>query len=421
MSRIVDYCAFAFAFFYSFLCPLVGNRDVDAGVRLFLYNGRNFAIVAFTIVFLVGVAVTDPRRYGRIGKAPWALFTCALVFVFYHVIVVGLRGDGSLIVSGLYLAWAVFAFVVAPLVYCGRQSVKTIVGALLAGNLASWGISYILDPTFSHSFFVGRLSLGFSNPNYYAQVPQVVLICAAFFIVQRAKKNKVATAPLVIMIAGSLALMVLARSRNTLVFVIVAAFVYLAQAARQRLRVVGLVALAACLTLGVSFIGYLEMGDVNELSSNRLSYWSRLTAHVFRATDHLESVLFGVSTEVTDQASGRGYDDLRSEKLIKKAHFDNFYIELLVEGGVVGLLLFVLPYAWCARLGSRAFGPVFVNRRIAYWYIGVLAGVAAQGLFVATFPSFNNAIGFALAWLLSCPAAQGNVVRTVYPEAGASD
>ena len=75
---------------------------------------------------------------------------------------------------------------------------------------------------------------------------------------------------------------------------------------------------------------------------------------------------------------------------------------MLVEGGIFGLVLFLLPlallcrYAWILR-------PV--DPRFTAWYFAWIAGVAVQGMFSATIPTFNTPLGIGFACLACSPVA----------------
>ena len=136
------------------------------------------------------------------------------------------------------------------------------------------------------------------------------------------------------------------------------------------------------------------------------------------------NLLFGSREDVTFGAAS--YNDARYVQMqgmemtrnpnFKKAHYDNLYLELLVEGGLLGMVTFLLPYAIILRrtLRMRSRGPGWQMRA---WVIGIYFGIAVQGLFGSPIPTFNASVGltFAVIGFVSAVSAPSTAVSMGRP------
>lgn len=419
MSRFLDSSVIIVVGLYAATIPLVGNRDISAALRAPLYGLRSYGVVAFLFCALTAYSLIAPGRFRQLRSSGWTLFALSMCFPIYYAIVSMFRGNASVPVIGLYVAWNICTFLVAPLCFGSHRRIRAVVVALLLANLAAWFVGLILDPTFSNSLFSGRLSMGFANPNAYSNVLQIVFVCSWFLLVDNtsARPTSVARMALLLTMTAAVILVVMAVSRNVLVFLIVSVSLY--HGMRRGSRALGAYALlvAIGLTALACLIGYIEMTSVNEFSSNRVSFWSTVIEQAFGTKDPLQSVLFGPSEEISDQVDRGGYDDLRADKELHKHHYDSFYLELLIEGGLIGALLFMMPFAILISKLKPVWRRCLAERPNVSWYVAVAFGLAAQGLFVAPFPSFNNSIGFAVALLAHVPivmlASKDTVLRGI--------
>ena len=131
-------------------------------------------------------------------------------------------------------------------------------------------------------------------------------------------------------------------------------------------------------------------------------------SELFDTEGEARALLLGAGREF-DPSAGVKYSDLRSEATFRKYHVDNFYLELLVEGGLVGGLLFLIPYGMVARRFWRLRAKRDM-RLIANMVLAFLVGVAVQGNFAPTIPIFNSPLGFMFAVFVGSVTLMDHVV-----------
>jgi hypothetical protein len=383
---------------YAASIPLVSNLQVHPGTRLLLYRNRPFFILGLVLLTLVALLLLAPHRLVGAFRRRWhrGLILAGLLFPTYFLLVSLLKGRINLPVIGLYFVWALVSFLLAPLLFGNRREFRALIGGLLIGNLVVWLIGYYLAQTAPFiTTFEDRESFGFSNPNTYAQILQVIVCLSAYVMLVHEAPARLRSLRwgLLALCVASAYFVLLAQSRNVMVFGAVALITFLQLRGRSNHRVITHLMAGAAVLGAVLVLGYFEYSELNRFSSNRLSFWARTTSVAFTEKDDPIALAFGTNRDLSKEVTGNPYSDIRDQATVTKYHADNFYLELLVEGGLIGLALFLFPYVllvlYLSRLRQRG-----GERRLASLVLSLAAGFTAQGLFAATIPSFNNPIGF---------------------------
>ena len=401
MSRVVDRCMLWLVCLYAAAIPLVGNRDIDVSMRVPFYRFRSIGVVIATLLALAAYLTTSPDRLRRLPPGTLACFSLSMAFAAYYAVAGTLRDNLSIPLAVLFAIWAMALYLVFPMWLRNLAQVRALITGLLLANLITWIIGFALDPTFSHHRFTGRISLGFANPNSYAQILQIVFACALFLLSAPTKtpQPRVLRLALYALMASAAALAYLAMSRNVLVFMLVIVAVY--SALHLGTRLIGFSAAAAFLGMA-GIMGALESSDtatINALSSGRLTYWSLVVEQGFGVRSAWYDFLIGPSHTVSAELATGGYNDMPDDRVFRRDHFDNSYVALLVQGGLIGLALFLMPHLRIVRVAYQSWRHEPARRACYAWYLAVAAGIAAQSFFVATIPTFNNSVGLFIALL----------------------
>ena len=131
--------------------------------------------------------------------------------------------------------------------------------------------------------------------------------------------------------------------------------------------------------VSLGLLTYLYFEELNALTSNRLELWVK----------NLDVSLLG---------KGSSLADFDKSNVLSKLHVDNFYLEYLIENGLVFFfLLFVLLCSIVFFIGKRSFNSIYINAVLIPFLIFCFfdAGMFSSGNFLnllvwsMVFASFN--------------------------------
>ena len=387
--------------------PLVANMQVDRGLRIFLYQNRSFAILGAVAAAFAALLIFAPGRVTAAFRSRWhrSLIIGSLLFPVFYAAVSILKGRVLVPVIGLYFVWSVAVFFVAPLIFGSLPRLRAAAIALLVANAGAWLLGvYLFETRPPVVTFEGRESFGYANPNSYAQILQVIA-CAAVYLVlagsARVARDRRIQIALVGVVAFCAIFVFAARSRNVMAFGVaaIAAYHILQTRGGRRPLLIGVGALAA-----VAALAYADLGEIDRFSSGRLSIWKRTVDAAFLDGDDGAALLIGSDRDLPSLVGRTGYSTIRSSATFEKYHVDNFYLELVVEGGLIGTVLFLWPYALLMVLLWRIRSDPEERAR-ANLALAIMIGFAIQGIFSPTFPSFNSPIGLMFAIFAVSPIA----------------
>lgn len=424
---MTKYLLYLLLFLYVVTVPLPNNSLVDSGTRLMIYDLRPYFVLAFIgITFLYSLLNNQERLVGVLSN-PYlsTLLLLGAIFPAYYVVLSFARDLPRVPVMGLYITWAVFSFLTVPTLLQRTHEFHLLLRLFVVASAIDWIWSFVMSlvTEYQPTHFENRLSFGYANPNHYAQILQVVLACALLGWSMSGTVRKLREAfqywGYVGLIAGCLLLIVLARSRNALVFAVMfmVSYWFIVRGDRYVVALFALCAVALVfLFLATQFYG-IEF--VDDLSSGRITFWKHVTKDIVYSEDPVGAVMFGVERlPSTDLITP--YDDLKYEKAFVKQRVDNTYLDIMVESGLVGLALFLLPYLYLFRVGLKALRDPAMDRRYIAWCLALMIGVAFQGMFATTIPTFGNSIGIfhafgiMMPWMFRgapAPATQAMVLR----------
>lgn len=371
---------------YAALIPIPSNIYLPENLRIALFKWRPFLAGA---LILIGIFLLVVWRGRMLLPNQRTVFVLGLIMPAYLLMLAGVRNI-SLEVVALYALWALFSFALAPMVL--REALPSVAKWLTF----TYGGILILSAYFARGPAPVDLprspTMGFLNENYYGQIVQVFICSWMLWRISRGKK----LAPVVLI--GSLLFIYLFQiaARNVVVFMLVFAGSYLYLTRGRTWLGRALFPLAVVLTLIGTFtyvVGYTTTS--RDVSSGRLGIWAS-ALEVMNEDQHLPQLAWATGAATRTVEGGPAYNPIRGEALFLNVHVDNTYLDILLLGGVLGLLLFLLPYAIIVRKA----GP---RTRLTSVALAILAGVAVQSAFVSSAPTFGSPVGFLLGLVGSLP------------------
>lgn len=410
---------------YAATIAIPGNVLVSADVRLMIYNYRPYVVggvIATALLLLVAwrspritAVLGNPGRVGVLGLS--------LLFPAYYTFAAALKGRFSLPVVALYWLWSLTAFLLIPAFVHKAKDLRRLLLAVALGCactlLLALALSLILDIRDIIPWIRGGTSarllgeqapLGWLNGNYYSQLPQVLCFVLVFALLVDGERP---VGPrmrqlLWIAVAGAFMLVVAAVARNVVLAIVVFFASLLALRRGAAISRMARLTMGAAIVVGVLAVVLLssEYEEVNRVTTGRLEFWSFLYEAILDGDRPAMDLLFGPDA-LPSYGAIKAYDPLVAEKAFTKLHVDNFYLELIIESGVVGLALFLLPYLELTIRLIRQLSSGELAARLGAWGLAVTAAVAVQGMFIPTFPSFNNPAGFFIVVAVSVATLSG--------------
>lgn len=201
----------------------------------------------------------------------------------------------------------------------------------------------LLDVAFNGSNFIyttyygrPRLLLGYYHPKEAGISLLIVAILFKFYF-----ENKISSWKSILFQVIVIILLHFMQSRNSLLFYLNFLFINLLL---RKVSITAIIFLYFILPIiSLAYITYIYFEELNELTSNRLDLWLK----------NLDISLLGKGSSIAD------FD---KTNVLSKLHFDNFYLEYLIENGLVFFfLLFALLCAIIFFIGKRSFNSIYIN------------------------------------------------------------
>jgi O-antigen ligase len=255
----------------------------------------------------------------------------------------------------------------------------------------------------------------FLHPNYYSN-SWLIVFAMAFYFYLTGKRNLLRIAAILLML-GSIVFMLLASSRNTFSASIIMIVCY-ALFSKKRSFLSKFTAIF--LTFAIIMLGFLFLnpsaGEIDQIATGRLSIW-RMTLEANLAKAPVSDYLLGVGNYKIsmgrDGLSGPDKIDIDQERFARN-HVDNAYLDIFLQNGIIGFLLFFIPLVILMRrtklnAASAADDHASRQARIA---LGCWVGILVQMTTASVIPSFGNVINI---FILVFMAPMALKIKTVQP------
>lgn len=295
----------------------------------------------------------------------------------------------------MYFLWSIFVFYLIPLWIDNEYRLKSVMKVFLFSSLIT--VSMAMIQSYLDGGYVttmpDRESYGFQNPNYFSQYLQVSILSFSILVISMLKNGEIVlkiNSKILIIFFFILFLYfcIEARSRNVIVGISAFTFWYLSYNFKKINRYAIRLSIIILILL-ILFVSDYE--TINTKSSGRLELWSFYIFHTIQSQDF--GLLFGAYTypDVSDLILS--YNRLEYEGNVK-FHADNLFIELFVEAGIIGVLIFFLPIIY--MLYKRGNADSLKN----VW-TALLVSMLLQALFITNFSSFFSPISLFYAFIMS--------------------
>lgn len=365
-------------------------------LRAILYNGKNIlgaVLVAWSLLF---IALQFLQH--RVITFDKPLFFVALLFPFYVTLINIVRYEISWKEVLLYWLWVTALYLIFPAMLQGEQVRRKAVKVLFWTNLLVLFVGISLGVLKGIYYVIGhgdRMVFGFLHPNYYSNSWQVVF-AMAFYFALTVKRKLLKIAVLLLMLC-SIVFMLLASSRNTLVasIVLIAFYALFNKKWSFISRFTAIFFILSFIMLAFLFINP-SAGKMDRIATGRLSIWRMtLEANLTRASASDYLLGFG-NYKIKWGASGSREGekmDMDQERFARE-HLDNAYLDIFLQNGIIGFLLFFIPLLIILRrTRSNAVSTdddQFARQaRIA---LGCWVGILVQMTTISIIPSFGNVI-----------------------------
>jgi O-antigen ligase len=357
-----------------------------------LHHSKNIlGIIVVAWSLLVVVWQLSQRNVIQFDKS---ILIFALLFPFYVTLVNIVSLEISWKEVLLYWFWVTGVYLVLPAMLQGehirRQAIKVLFwtnllvlfGGIFLGVLK--GQYYVIE----HG---DRIVFSFSHPNYYSNSWQIVF-AMAFYFATIVKRNLLWIAAIFMMLC-SILFMLLAGSRNTLVasMILIACYTLFRKQWSLLSKFTAILFMVAIMMLAFLFINP-SAGKIDQITTGRLSIWRMtLEANLKRASAPDYLLGFG-------KYQVKGFPDdpskTYSTQELTRNHVDNAYLDILLQNGLFGFLLFFIPLIIIIRrtglnAASAADDRACRQARIA---LGCWVGILVQMTTASVIPSFGNVI-----------------------------
>ncbi len=333
------------------------------------------------------------RRNGAVAES-YAVVALVVIFIAWTALTLAWAPDAGAAGTQLkQLAYGGFSVILLLGAVVERRHLRWIAAAFVFGAVASvlygaakGGLSGATGAATEVADSGGRFQGGASDPNYLAAVLVPAIMLAGGLAIRRAPGQRALLALATVIIAIGLAG---TESRGGLIAAIVCALVALAIWRGRRVLIGGVIVLAGLATVTFFLVkpsAWTRILESNQ-GSGRLDIWT-IALRVIH--DHpFVGVGFGqfpqVSSHYVLQPGALEYVSLIVEKQIV---VHSLYLQLLVEGGVVSLLLFLaivgssLAASW---LAARRFDEQGDEEMSAMARASILAlvGILAASFFLS--------------------------------------
>lgn len=384
--------------FWAFCIPLPAHLGLGSHTRLLISNYRPLIFVS-ALGLILFVRVFGPqrkaRRTTRYSRYTFKLLLLGTMFPVYQLTLQLVRGKYQPELTLFYFIWAVFSFLYASKLAETPRSARYVAASLLVGTVANliFATWLAIPQGLTYAFFEDRLSMGYSNPTYFSQTVQLTMLASITLLAAGPIRGfHQGRLRLLLMTAtiSTAAFAYLAKSESTLGFVLVAVIANrFLEFGRKGLFAGGAVGfwftvLLLTLTLG----SMANRNRLDRFSSGRISHWQTLLSHVTVEDKTGLRLLFGSANPPMNLLNP--YDSLRDQKNFQMPHRDNVYLTFWIDYGLVGLALFLAPYALLFRKAVLSLESHHQMRPVLAAFIAI----AVQCFATSIIPSINNPVGF---------------------------
>ena len=290
------------------------------------------------LTFFVGILALHATAGFVIPKnvTVWA----GLFVLWYLMVSLIWKADQTLTPVFIALLWLFLNAIVSrfwlrsiPYTIAARGLVIGMAIALLFGGIvfALYGREF---DTFSNAV-QNRIAFGFENPNFFAQIPVVMVFAFALLQAESGRKNW--RLPILALGVVAFIVAVLAVSRSSfLALLVFFAYLFLPQ---KRSRYTVFFVLAILILPMLAFISYERL---NSVGSGRLAVWAFVIESAFAESGW--SIFLGAQTTPALDHVLHSYSRLSDAEATSNAYFraDNVFLQLLIDGGLVLLGLYLV-------------------------------------------------------------------------------
>ena len=379
---------------------------------LILHHSKNIlgaTVVAWSlIVMLFRLSQRSVINFDK------TIFIFAILFPFYVTLVniVSYRISWKEVL--LYWFWVTGVYLVLPAMLQGEHNRSQAIKVVFWTNLLVLFVGIILGALKGRYYVIGhgeRMVFGFLHPNYYANSWQI-LFAMAFYYAFTVKRKLLKIAALFLML-GSVVFMLLASSRNTLVasMILIACYALLSKRWLFLSRFTAMLLMVSLIMLAFLFINP-SAGKMDQIATGRLSIWRMtLEANLKRASAFDYLLGFGKY-----QIKGF-HDDLSktySTQEFTRNHVDNAYLDIFLQNGLIGFLLFFIPLliimrrTWVNAVSAAA-DHFSRQARIA---LGCWLAILIQMTTVSIIPSFGNVINIFILVFMAPVATKALTIQS---------
>ena len=357
-----------------------------------LHHSKNILgaiVVAWSL--LVVLLQLSQRNVIQFDKS---IFIFALLFPFYVTLINIVRLEISWKEVLLYWFWVTGVYLVLPAMLQGEHIRRQAIKVLFWTNLLVLFVGIFLGVLKGQYYVIGhgdRMVFSFLHPNYYSNSWQIVF-AMAFYFALTVKRNLLKIAAIFLML-GSIVFMLLAGSRNTLVasMILIACYTLFNKKWSFLSKFTAIFLTVAIIMLAFLFINP-SAGKIDQITTGRLSIWRMtLEANLNRASAVDYLLGFG-------KYQVKGFPDdpskTYSTQELTRNHVDNAYLDIFLQNGLIGFLLFFIPLVILIR--RTRFNAVSAaddhSSRQARIALGCWVGILVQMTTVSVIPSFGNVI-----------------------------
>jgi hypothetical protein len=358
-----------------------------------LHYSKNILGAAIVVWSLLVVASQFIQH--RVISFDKNLFFFALLFPFYVTLSNIVRYEISWKEVLLYWLWVIGVYMVFPAILHGEQQRRKATIVIFWANILVIfiGISFgILKGRYYWLEHGNRMIFTFLHPNYYCNSWQVILTLSFLYAITATQKYFRNGAMLLILI--SLLFIILALSRNTIIFSILMILCYFLMSIKWSSGAKIAVIFFMLFCLLVSFlITEISVGKIDKIATGRLSIWKMTLESNFRRASALE-YLFGFGKyKIEGYPEEMDKVEIKEDKLTR-SHIDNAYLDIFLQSGIIGFLLFFIPLFKIARrtmVNSAAGSNDLLSKEVRIAF-GCWVGLLGQIFTSSIVPSFGNVV-----------------------------
>ncbi len=316
--------SFPFFFIYSSFEPLKDSWQ-------FIYIGKHVIVL---LVFIM-IIITYPINF-KFSKNIKAAFFVLMIYIVYNFMI-----NSSLSLASFYFVYSFMALVYIstkiPIIDNDKEFVLALYYGLLVFMLIaiSYSLLYgrdLFKLTYTYNGMRLRWYFDFHNPSYLG----AILLLIGILTIYLKKKNKISKVQCFIVLPITTILIVLTDSRNSIISLLI---FYVSLNLKKVTKVTKII-----FVLAIPFILYLLFVDydtIDGLSSSRLTVWTETLNHNMQDLT-ISKFLFGVGLGNAKEIGFKKTFNANVEVYKDIFHADNFYLEIFIQFGFLGLLLLII-------------------------------------------------------------------------------